>query len=105
MKAKKARKRLVEVDGLLADVIEKYRVDGNGVHELLDSARKSVATAMTSLDKPAVKNTPKTDATPGQRRLSTANRKRLSATAKKRWADAGNKGVSTVSNRTLHQTA
>jgi hypothetical protein len=103
MKAKKARKRLVEVDGLLADVIEKYRVDGNGVHELLDSARKSVASAMTSLDQPAVKTSPKAAATPGQRR--SPNRKRLSAAAKKRWADAGSKGVSSLSSRTLHQTA
>jgi len=105
MKAKKARKRLVEADGLLAEVIEKYRVDGNGVHELLDSARKSVASAMTSLDKPAVKAAAKATARSGQRRLPGASRKRLSAAAKKRWDDAGSKSVSSLSSRTLHQTA
>lgn len=64
MKAKKARRRLQEVDGLLAEVIEGYTSDGTGVRELLSPAQKAVADAMASLEKPA-ENAPSSARMPG----------------------------------------
>jgi len=64
MKAKKARRRLQEVDGLLAEVIEGYTSDGTGVRELLGPAQKAVADAMASLEKQA-KKPPSSARTPG----------------------------------------
>ena len=105
MKVKKARRRLQEVDGLLTGVIEGYTTNGTGVRELLDTAKKAVADAIDSLEKPAAKKPPAAAATPGQRRLSAAGRKSLSKAAKKRWAIAKSKGMHAVTGRPLHQTA
>jgi|ERR1041385_1649082 hypothetical protein len=105
MKSKKARKRLRQVDGLLAAVIKRYRSATSGVHELLDTAKKAVDSAMISLQKPVTKKPPASAGTPGQRRLSAAGRKRLSAAAKKRWAIAKSKGIHAATGRPLHKTA
>jgi hypothetical protein len=106
MKAKKARKRLREVDGLLAAVMDGYSTDATGVHELLDTAKKAVASAMNSLEEPAAKKPPAPPGAPrGHRRLSAAGRKRLSLAAKKRWAIAKSKGIHAVTGRPLHQSA
>src|SRR6266404_3627718 len=105
MNAKKAHKRLRRIDGLLAAVIDRYTTAATGVHELLDTAKKAVANAMTSLQKPAAKKPPAPAATPGQRRLSAAGRKRLSQAAKQRWAIAKSKGIHAVTGRPLHKTA
>ena len=105
MKAKKARKRLTVVDELLAEVIEGYTADGKGVHQLLDSARKAVGNAMTSLQKPVAKKTPVSAATPGQRTLPPGRKKRLPAAGKKRSVIAKSKDLEAMSARTLHQTA
>jgi len=104
MKAKKARKRLVEVDELLAEVIEGYTVDGNGVHDLLDSARKAVGNAITGLEKPAAKKIAVSATTSAQRRQPAERRKRLPLEAKKR-AIAKSTDLEAVSGRPLHQTA
>ena len=104
MKTKKARKRLSEADELLAAVIDGYKADDTGVQDLLNTARKLVASAITSLEKPAVKKPPVAAAVPGQRR-SSAGRKRLSKAAKKRLPAAKSKGVEAITNRPLHQTA
>jgi hypothetical protein len=104
MKAKKARRRLEEVDGLLSKVMDGYK-DRAGVRTCLDTAKRAVADAITGMKKPVEKKQPDTAATPGQRRLSAAGRKSLSAAAKKRWAIAKSKGMHAVTGRPLHQTA
>ena len=105
MKVKKARRRLQEVDGLLAEVIDGYTTDGAVVGPLLVTAKKAVADAITSLQKPAAKKPPAPADKPAQRRLSAAGRKSLSKAAKKRWAIAKSKGMHAVTGRPLHQTA
>ena len=96
MKAKKAMKRLHRIETLLGTVIDQYDPGTREVHDLLDAARTSVASATQALAaSPAKKPPAKADQT-GARRLSDAARKRLSAAAKKRWAAAKRKGMSTL---------
>ena len=49
MKAKKAMKRLHRVETLLGNVIDQYEAGTPEVHELLDAARTSVASATEAL--------------------------------------------------------
>ena len=60
MKAKKAVKRLNEVEALLSDVIDHYAATDKSLRELLDSAKESVFRAKESVseqEKPAKKKT------------------------------------------------
>ena len=96
MKAKKAMKRLHRVETLLRTVIDQYEAGTREVHDLLDAARSSVASATQALAaSPATKPPDKPDQ-PRASRLSDAARKRLSVAAKKRWAAARRKGMSTL---------
>jgi len=101
MKAKKAMKRLHRIETLLGTVIDQYDPGTLEVHDLLDAARTSVASATQALAaSPAKKPPAKADQT-GARRLSDAARKRLSGAAKKRWAAAKRKGMSTLAKSTV----
>ncbi|MDR3698085.1 MAG: hypothetical protein P4L56_00535 [Candidatus Sulfopaludibacter sp.] len=90
MKAKKALKRLAKAETLLANVLDQYPAGKNGLRDLLDSAKASVAQARAAIDvevavTPAKKAPAQAkQAKPG--RLSEAGRKRISLAAKKRWA-------------------
>jgi hypothetical protein len=96
MKAKKAIKRLSRVETLLGAVIAQFDVATQEVHDLLDAARASVASATQALAAaPAKKPPAKADHTQASR-ISGAARKRLSVAAKKRWADAKPKGMSSL---------
>ena len=96
MKTKKAMKRLHRVETLLGTVIDQYDAGTHEVHDLLDAARSSVASATQALAaSPAKKPPAKADQTRA-RRLSSAARKRLSVAAKKRWAVAKRNGMSTL---------
>jgi hypothetical protein len=96
MKAKKAMKRLHRVETLLGTVIDRYGPGTREVHDLLDAARSSVASATQALAaSPATKPPAKAGQT-RENRLSDAARKRLSVAAKKRWADAKSKGMSSL---------
>src|SRR6266478_2856364 len=96
MKVKKAIKRLHRAETLLGTVIDQYGDGTREVHDLLDAARSSVASATQALAAiPAKKPQGKADQTRG-RKLSSAARKRLSVAAKKRWAAAKSKGMSTL---------
>jgi hypothetical protein len=53
MKAKKARKRLLRVEDLLATVIKKYSTKQRDVQELLDTAKTAVADVLTNLPRSA----------------------------------------------------
>ena len=91
MKAKKAMKRLHRVETLLGTVIDQYDAGIREVHDLLDAARSSVASATQALAaSPVKKPLAKAD------RLTSAARKRLSVAAKKRWAAAKRNGMNTL---------
>jgi hypothetical protein len=90
MKAKKAIKRLAKAETLLADVLEQYPASKDGLRDLLDSAKTSVAQARAAIDvevavTPA-KKAPSQAKEAKPDRLSEAGRKRISMAAKKRWA-------------------
>jgi hypothetical protein len=100
MKAKKAMKRLHRVETLLGAVIDQYEAGGRQLHDLLDAARSSVASATQVLaESPAKKPPAKADQTRTSR-LSKAARKRLSVAAKKRWAVAKRNGMSSLAKPT-----
>ena len=96
MKERKALKRLHRVETLLGTVIDQYDAGTPEVHELLNAAKSSVASATRSLGASPPR---KAAAKAGQlqsRKLSTASRKRLSVAAKKRWAAAKRNGMTTL---------
>lgn len=108
MKAKKALKRLARAESLLANVIDQYPAGKNGLHQLLDSARTSVAQARAAIDlEPGIpeKKAPAKAKKPSPNRLSEAGRKRISLAAKKRWAAARRQGVNAVTGQKLQKTA
>ena len=79
MKAKKAIKRLQQVDTLLGTVIDEYDAGTSGVTDMLSAARSRVASASQALAaSPAAKAPAKADSA----------RKRLPVAAKKRGAAA-----------------
>jgi hypothetical protein len=88
MKAKKALKRLAKAETLLANVLDQYPGSKNGLRELLDSAKTSLAQARAAIDvEPApVRKAPAKAKEAKHSRLSAAGRKRISIAAKKRWA-------------------
>ncbi len=92
MKAKKALKRLAKAETLLGDVLDQYSASKNGLRELLDSAKTSVAKARAAIDVEVEIAPAKKDPAQAQEakpnRLSDAGRKRISLAAKKRWAAA-----------------
>jgi len=96
MKAKKAIKRLNRVETLLEAVIDQFDAATPELHELLAAAKTSVTSATQVLaTTPARKPPAKADHTQGSR-ISDAARKRLSIAAKKRWADAKRKGMTSL---------
>jgi CHASE3 domain sensor protein len=96
MKARKAIKRLHRVETLLGTVIDQDDAGTREVHDLLDAARKSVASATQAVAASPAKKPPATADKTGARKLSDAARKRLSVAAKKRWAAARRNGMSTL---------
>ena len=96
MKAKKAMKRLHRVETLLGTVIDQYDAGAREVHDLLDAARSSVASATQALAASPAKKPPAKADQPRARKLSNAARKRLSVAAKKRWAVAKRNGMSSL---------
>lgn len=105
MKARKAMKRLHRVETLLGTVIDQYAAGTRKVHDLLDAARISVASATQALAalparKPAAKGEQ-----PPSRTLSSAARKRLSVAAKKRWAAARRKGMTSLASTDARKIA
>src|ERR1035438_5413467 len=85
MKARKAIKRLQRVETLLGTVIDQYKTGTSEVHDLLDAARSSVASATQALAASPVHTPPAKAEHSGKRKLSNATRKRLSAAAKSRF--------------------
>ncbi len=92
MKAKKALKRLAKAETLLAGVLDQYQASRNGLRQLLDNAKTSVAQARAAIDIEAAaqpaKKAPEQAKEAKPNRLSAAGRKRISLAAKKRWAAA-----------------
>ncbi|HWC99501.1 MAG TPA: hypothetical protein VG456_22230 [Candidatus Sulfopaludibacter sp.] len=87
MKAKKALKRLVKAETLVAGVIDQYPAATDGLRELLDSARSSMSQARATIDvAPPARKAPAKAKDSSPNRLSEAGRKRISMAAKKRWA-------------------
>ncbi|SPE43509.1 conserved hypothetical protein [Candidatus Sulfopaludibacter sp. SbA3] len=108
MKVKKALKRLAKAETLLTNVIDQYPAGKNGLKELLDSAKTSLAQARAAMDlevTPPPKKAPAKARESKQSRLSEAGRKRISAAAKKRWAVARRKGVNAVTGDKLKKSA
>ena len=104
MKARKAMKRLHRIETLLGTVIDQYEAGTREIHDLLDAAKSSVASATQALAAlPATKPADKADQ-PRAGRISDAARKRLSVAAKKRWADARRKGMSSLA-KPSHEVA
>ena len=100
MKTKKAMKRLHRVETLLGSVIDQYDAGTREVHDLLDAARSSVASATQALAASPARKPPAKAEQPRARRLSSAARKRLSVAAKKRWAVAKRNGMSSLAKPT-----
>ena len=96
MKAKKAMKRLHRIETILGSVIDQYDGGTSEVHDLLDAASSSVASAAQALAASAAMKPPAKAGRTRANRLSDAARKRLSVAAKKRWADAKRLGMSTL---------
>lgn len=107
MKAKKAIKRLSKVESILSNVIDQFSA-GDGLRELLDSAKTSVVRAKKTvgLQESRAARKPPAKAEKSQRpRLSAEGRRNISIAAKKRWALAKSKGVNAVTGRKLKKTA
>jgi hypothetical protein len=106
MKAKKAVKRLNKAKLLLSSVIDQYAAEKcvAGTSDLLRAAVSNIEQAQAAMKGPSilpVAPTPKGrgvgEATGKRRRkLSAEGRRRLSLTAKKRWAAAKRKGARTL---------
>jgi hypothetical protein len=96
MKAKKAIKRLHRIETLLGTVIGQYEAGTGEVHDLLDAAKSSVASATEALAASAATKPPDKADQPRASRLSDAARKRLSVAAKKRGSAAKRKGMSSL---------
>ena len=92
MKAKKALKRLAKAEALLAGVLDQYPASKDGLRNLLDSAKASLAQARAAIDlelTPApAKKAPDRAQEAKPNRLTEAGRRRISLAAKKRWAEA-----------------
>ncbi|MGD0775240.1 MAG: hypothetical protein ABSC05_20685 [Candidatus Solibacter sp.] len=96
MKARKALKRLHRIETLLGTVIDQYEAGTREIHDLLDAAKSSVASATEALAASPARKPPGKAGQPRASRISDAARKRLSVAAKKRWADARRKGMSSL---------
>ena len=109
MKAKKAIKRLSKVESILSNVIDQFSARGNGLRELLDSAKTSVVRAKKTVglheSAKAAKKPPATADKSQRSRLSAEGRRNISIAAKKRWALAKKQGVNAVTGRKLKKTA
>jgi hypothetical protein len=95
MKAKKAIKRLHRVETLLGSVIEQYDAGAREVHELLDAARSSVASATQALSASPAKKPPAKADHPQAAALS----------AKKGRTVAKRKGMTTLADKRSRKTA
>jgi hypothetical protein len=100
MKAKKALKRLRNVEALLSIVIDQCDANERSVRALLDSAKLSVIRAkarINSLSAARTERKPQMMAKQAKRRhLTSEGRKRISLAAKKRWAAAKRNSVRTA---------
>ena len=109
MKAKKAIKRLSKVESILANVINEFSDNKNGLRELLDSAKTSIVRAKKTVglqESSKADKKPPAKADKSQRsRLSAEGRKNISLAAKKRWALAKRQGMNAVTGRKLKKTA
>src|SRR5689334_11186314 len=103
MKAKKARRRLQEVDGLLAKIMVGYDAEGSRMRELLGSAKAAVSEMITNLEKPDRKKPP-ARATASRRAPSGSGRKGLSLAARKRRTITKS-SLPEGNGRSLHKTA
>jgi hypothetical protein len=92
MKAKKALKRLRNVEALLSIVIDQFAANERSVRVMLDSAKASVIRAkakINSLSAAGTAKKPQVMASQSKRRhLTSEGRRRISLAAKKRWAAA-----------------
>lgn len=95
MKVKKAIKRLHRVETLLGSVIEQYDAGAREVHELLDAARSSVASATQALAASPAKKPPAKADQPQAPALS----------AKKGRTVAARKGMTTLADKRSRKTA
>jgi hypothetical protein len=90
MKAKKALKRLRNVEALLSIVIDQFASNERSVRAMLDSAKASVIRAkarINSLSAAGTAKKPQLMASHTKRRhLTSEGRKRISLAAKRRWA-------------------
>jgi len=109
MKIRKALKRLNKVETLLSGVIDGLPKGSNGLGDLLATARNSVIeakrAATTEQPKESKKKPPVRAQAAKPSRLSAEGRQKISAAAKKRWANAKRKGVNPVTGTRLKQTA
>src|SRR5204862_356324 len=96
MKAKKAIKRLHRVETLLGTVIDQYDASTREVHDLLDAARSSVASATRALAATPSRKPPAKAKQTRARKQSGGARKRLPVAVKKREAAAKSDGLSSV---------
>jgi hypothetical protein len=111
MKAKKAEKRLNKAKQLLSSVIDQYASEKSivGTRDLLHAAVSNIDQAQASIKGTSTKGTSTVPAaqtpTAGgvgevtakqSRKLSAEGRRRLSLSAKKRWAAAKRKGARTL---------
>ena len=80
MKVKKALRKLAEVEDLLTGLIDRYDGSKNGVRELLDTAKSSVARARKSV---TVKASSKTAKKPPAKANSSNSKTRVTARGKK----------------------
>jgi hypothetical protein len=92
MKAKKALKRLRNVEALLSIVIDQFAANERSVRVMLDSAKASVIRAkarINSLSAARSVTKPQMKAKQSKRsHLTSEGRRRISLAAKKRWAEA-----------------
>ena len=75
MKAKKARKRLQRVEGMLTAVLDGYTHAPDGVHDLLDRAKVAVSDARSKLQKRAAKKPPASASEPAARAATSSARR------------------------------
>ena len=94
MKARKAIKRLHRVETLLGSVIEQYDAGAREVHELLDAARSSVASATQALAPSPAKKPP-----------AKADHPQAPALSAKMGTVATRKGMTTLAGKRSRKTA
>ncbi len=107
MKAKKALKRLTEVETLLTDVIDRYTGVERDMRELLHDAKASVVRAKKTVNVKASARAakPPVKAVNSESPSTAEARKKPSPSAKRRPPQAERKGIGAVADRALSKTA